>query len=56
MTYSHEFELVIGEVIHIGGIPYAYLGEGKLGGGTDPEYARATILEQMEMLGGAPDG
>lgn len=49
--YDYEFPIEIGEIVHINGIPYEHLGDGKLGGGTDPEYARKTIIEQMEEVG-----
>lgn len=37
---EHEFELIEGETIKIGSIPYQYIGNGKLSGGTSPDWAR----------------
>lgn len=41
-----KFELLEGELIHIGGIPYCHLGNGIVEGGTDPELARKPLEEQ----------
>lgn len=48
---QHEFDLVEGELFHIGGFPYRYTGNGKATGGTPPEFARTS---RDEMIGGQP--
>ena len=37
----YEFGLIVGETVKIHGMPYTYLGNGRLGGGTDPAMTRA---------------
>ena len=44
--FAHEFEPPVGEIWHLNGIPYAYLGEGKFGGANDPEYTRGLGPDQ----------
>lgn len=36
--YPYQFELPVGTRLSIGGIPFEYLGDGKVGGGTNPEH------------------
>lgn len=34
----YTFDLPPGTLLHLGGIPYKYLGDGKVAGGTSPDY------------------
>lgn len=36
-----SWPLAVGEIIHIGGIPYRYAGHGRVTGATDIDFARA---------------
>lgn len=38
---ANPHQLVVGEVIHIGGVPFFYLGKGKISGVECPNHARA---------------
>jgi len=37
--HRYEFKIPVGTTIHIGGIPYTYMGEDWVGGGTNPDLA-----------------
>lgn len=39
-TPKYHADLIPGETIKIGGIPYEYVGGGQIVGGTDPQAAR----------------
>lgn len=53
MNKQHHSDLIPGETIKIGGIPYEYVGGGQIIGGTDPAFARKLRDEDAASSTGA---
>ena len=51
----HTYELEIGQIVKIGGIPYRYIGDGKIEGRTAIEVAKESAIGSCSDPEGATD-
>jgi hypothetical protein len=48
--YEFVYTLEVGDIVHINGFPYTYIGDGKIAGNTDPEAAGEEVVKPEDPL------